>query len=99
MQYCSISGQQVKRGVISSKSGHVFEKELIERQIDSLGVCPITQQPLSKTDLVEIKTDLISVPKIDSNLTMNSLLGNIQNEYDQLILENYQLKKSLNNVR
>jgi pre-mRNA-processing factor 19 len=46
MQYCAISGEPVKNGVVSIKSGHVFEKELIEKYLETVGICPITNQEL-----------------------------------------------------
>ena len=71
MQYCAISGEQCRNGVVSIKSGHIFEKELIEKYIDTVGICPITNQELSRKDLVEIKCNEISKPKINNNLNMN----------------------------
>ena len=41
--------------VVSSKSGHVFEKRLIQQYIQAEGKCPVTGQLLSLEDLIEVK--------------------------------------------
>ena len=41
--------------MVSIKSGHVFEKERIEKIIETVGICPVTGEELSLSDLVEIK--------------------------------------------
>ncbi|GIQ92152.1 hypothetical protein KIPB_015766, partial [Kipferlia bialata] len=40
--YCNISGQVTDHPVVSTKSGHVYDKQLIERYIDKVGKCPAT---------------------------------------------------------
>jgi pre-mRNA-processing factor 19 len=40
--------------VVSKLSGHVFEKRLIQKHIDANGLCPITNQDLSLSDLIPI---------------------------------------------
>ncbi len=52
---CAITGELLEDPVISSKSGHIFERRIIEKHIDATGKCPITDQYLSKSDLIEIK--------------------------------------------
>ena len=41
---CAITGETLKEPVISKKSGHLFEKKLILKHIESTGQCPITFQ-------------------------------------------------------
>ena len=40
--YCQISGTIPEEPVISKKSGHIFEKRLITKQIEATGTCPVT---------------------------------------------------------
>lgn len=42
--------------VASLKTGHVFEKGLIEKYIESTGKCPVTAEPLALTDLIPLKS-------------------------------------------
>jgi pre-mRNA-processing factor 19 len=52
---CALSGLPMKQPVVSIKSGHLFEKSLIEKHVLNTGQCPITGQELNiQTDLVEI---------------------------------------------
>lgn len=53
--FCSISGSVPEQPVISTKSGHLFEKSLIEKYIKETGKCPITQELLSLDDLLALK--------------------------------------------
>ena len=55
LSVCSISGQPLEHPVASLKTGHLYEKEAIEKHLNSFPYCPITNQPLSHSDLVDIK--------------------------------------------
>ncbi len=52
---CAISGLQLVDPVVSVKSGHVFEKDLIRKHIEATGQCPKTSQPLALSDLLPLK--------------------------------------------
>lgn len=55
--FCAISGQPPLHPVLSSKSGHVYEKELVLKYLnENDGKDPITGDSLSVDELVEIKT-------------------------------------------
>jgi len=55
--FCSISGQQPLKPVLSVKSGQVFEKELVLKYLrDNDQKDPITGETLNEDDLVDIKT-------------------------------------------
>lgn len=49
---CALTGQPLKKPVVSSKTGHLYEKEVIEKHLNSFPYCPITNQPMSLTDLI-----------------------------------------------
>jgi hypothetical protein len=42
---------------VSVKSGHVFEKKLIDKQLAITGRCPVTDQILEPSDLLPLKGD------------------------------------------
>lgn len=55
--FCAISGQPPLTPVLSTKSGHVYEKHLVLKYLnDNEGRDPVTGEALSVDDLVEIKT-------------------------------------------
>ena len=61
---CALSGQPLRHPVVSVKSGHIFEKEVITRHLHNTGQCPLTGQDLNAaTDLIEVKTENASLPK------------------------------------
>jgi pre-mRNA-processing factor 19 len=41
--------------VVSRISGHLYEKRLIEKHIESTGTCPITGRPMTNEDLIAVK--------------------------------------------
>ena len=40
--HCTITGEPLEEPVISKLTGHIFEKRVISKHIESLGTCPIT---------------------------------------------------------
>lgn len=44
--------------VVSIKSGHLFEKRLVEQYITAHHKCPVTGEPLETDDLVAVKSTL-----------------------------------------
>ena len=65
--FCSISGQQPLKPVVSVKSGQVFEKELVLKYLrDNDQKDPITGDTLNEDDLVDVKTG-------ESRLRLNCL--------------------------
>jgi hypothetical protein len=55
VQVCAMSGEPPVEPVVSRKTGHMFEKRTILTYILETGNCPITGQPLSSEDLLELK--------------------------------------------
>jgi hypothetical protein len=45
---CTISGEVPEEPVVSKKSGHVYERRLIEKAIEQTGRCPATGLELSR---------------------------------------------------
>lgn len=59
LYYCSITGELAEAPVISKKTGHVFEKRVIEKYLDVNQTCPISNQPLTKADIIPLQSTLI----------------------------------------
>jgi pre-mRNA-processing factor 19 len=55
MFYCAISGEPPQDPVISSKSGHVYERRLVQKYITENGTDPVTGEKLEESDLVSVK--------------------------------------------
>lgn len=94
---CSISGAPLVNGVVSTKTGHLYEKSIILHYIAVQGKCPHTGIQLSAQDLVEIIPSSTYVLPAQSSLPL--LAEKLQNELDSLILETHLLKQSLRERR
>ena len=72
---CALSGQPLIEPVVSTKSGHVFEKSLILKQISMTGQCPITGPNLNAMDdLLELKVAVNVAPKPLESMSFPSTL-------------------------
>jgi len=99
---CSLSGETPQEPVVSKKSGHVFEKRLITKWLETSsnnGLCPVTHEPLSQDDLIELKVNKVVKPRPTRATSIPGLLQIFQNEWDALMLETYSLKQQLESVR
>jgi pre-mRNA-processing factor 19 len=76
----------------------VFEKEEIEKHIDQTGQCPITGNTLSKTQLLEVNKNGLSKPNTVQKI-MPTVVGKLQEEWDSVILENFMIKKQLEDIK
>ena len=56
-----VSGEVPQEGVISKKSGLIFEKRLIEKHLETSSSCPVTRDELSLDDLISIKSFIILI--------------------------------------
>ena len=88
---CSISGSPLVQGVVSNKSGHLYEKSTISHYIARQGTCPHTGVPLSSADLIELASSNTQVLPSQGNVpTLSQKMGN---EFDALVLETHMLKQ------
>lgn len=55
MFFCSISGEPPQDPVVSSKSGHIYERRLILKYINDNGTDPLTGEKLEESDLLTVK--------------------------------------------
>ena len=55
LYYCSITNEPAEVPVVSTKSGHIYERRIIKKYINANQNCPITNQPLTSEDIVDIQ--------------------------------------------
>jgi U-box domain len=55
MFFCAISGEPPQDPVISTKSGHIYERRLVQKYITENGTDPVTGEKLEESDLVSVK--------------------------------------------
>lgn len=63
---CALSGNPLEDPVVSTKTGHVFERRVIEKHIENTGQCPITGIDLEKKDLLPLKGKTLNCEKSSS---------------------------------
>ena len=94
---CSISGAPLVNGVVSAKTGHLFEKSTILHYLGLHGTCPHTGAPLTPADLVELTPTPVHV--LPAHQSIPPLVEKLQGELDALVLETHMLKQSLRERR
>ncbi|WWC58690.1 uncharacterized protein I303_101234 [Kwoniella dejecticola CBS 10117] len=100
MFFCAISGSPPTAPVVSKTSGTVYEKALIERYIEGNGTDPISGEPLTKEDLIDVKAKPSTLPPRPANQTsIPALLTALQSEYDSIMLESLEIKKAFQSSR
>ncbi|GHJ87554.1 hypothetical protein NliqN6_3956 [Naganishia liquefaciens] len=100
MFLCAISGTTPTVPVVSAKSGNVYEKALIDKYIDQNGTDPITGEGLTKEDLIEVKAKPQTLPpRAPTQTSIPTLLTSLQSEFDAIMLESLEVKKSYQDAR
>lgn len=100
MFFCAISGEPPQDPVVSTKSGHVYERRLITKYIAENGTDPITGEKLEEADLITVKASpKASAPRPPAMTSVPALLHTLQNEWDALMLETFTLKQQYNATR
>ncbi|KAF9786053.1 WD40-repeat-containing domain protein [Thelephora terrestris] len=100
MFFCGISGEPPQDPVVSSKSGHVYERRLIQKYITENGTDPLTGEKLEENDLITIKANPNTAPpRPPSHSSIPALLQTLQNEWDALVLETFTMKQQYNSIR
>eukprot|EP00250_Pteridium_aquilinum_P003691 c13999_g1_i1 orf=130-1695(+) len=97
--FCAISGTTPDEPVVSSRSGLLFERRLIEKYISEHGTCPVTKETLSLEDLVHLKGNKAVKPRPLQAASIPGMLGLFQNEWDAVVLSNYALEQQLHTAR
>ncbi|KAF5841040.1 pre-mRNA-processing factor 19-like protein [Dunaliella salina] len=97
--FCAISGNVPDQPVVSNKSGHLFEKKLVEKYVRETGKCPITGEPLALEDLLPVKANKAVKPRTAPATSVPGLLGIFHDEWDALMLETHTLRQGLHSTR
>ncbi len=82
-----------------SLTGNIFERRLIEAYISENGSDPVTGESLAVDDLLDLRTARAVKPRPPQLTSIPALLSTFQNEWDALVLESFQLKQQLAEVR
>ena len=64
MFFCAISGEPPQDPVISTKSGHLYERRLVQKYITENGTDPVTGEKLEESDLVSVKASTYVPPPV-----------------------------------
>jgi pre-mRNA-processing factor 19 len=96
---CAISGNLVEEPVVSKITGHIYEKNIIEKYITNFGKCPISQKPMTENDLIKVNTQNFTRPKNIKENSVGGLFSGLQNGMMNLLSETNDLKKHVDNAR
>jgi pre-mRNA-processing factor 19 len=99
MSICCISGVPAEEPVVSKNSGFVFERRLIEKHIKQTGTCPMTNEQLAIADLLPLKLNPAIKPRPATANSLPGLMKVMQDEWDALVLECYNLKQHQQTLR
>ena len=94
---CSLSGAPLIQPVVSSKTGHLYEKSTILQYIALHGTCPHSGQPLDRSNLTELVNFNTAI--LPSHQNIPTLTEKLSSEMDVLILEAHMLKEKLRERR
>ncbi|KDD75836.1 Prp19/Pso4-like protein, partial [Helicosporidium sp. ATCC 50920] len=96
---CSISGTVPEEPVVSSKSGHLYEKQLVLKIIKETGRDPVTDEPLEESELLPLGVGKAAHPRPTPATSIPGLLSLFQNEWDATMLEMHALRQALHATR
>jgi len=97
--FCAISGEAPEEPVVSTKSGHIFEKRVILKWLESNNKDPVSDGVLTLDDLIPLKVNKSIKPRPTAATSVPGMLQLFQNEWDALMLETFDLKQQLDSVR
>ncbi|KAJ3004800.1 hypothetical protein HKX48_001036 [Thoreauomyces humboldtii] len=98
--FCALSGEAPEDPVVSKVSGSIFEKRLILKYITENGRDPVNGENLTVDDLLTIKlSNKFIKPRPPAASSIPNLLQTLQNEWDAVMLETYQLKQQYHKSR
>eukprot|EP01054_Gregarina_sp_Poly1_P007002 Gregarina_sp_Poly_1__7001@NODE_380_length_9076_cov_204_162726_g313_i0_p2_GENE_NODE_380_length_9076_cov_204_162726_g313_i0NODE_380_length_9076_cov_204_162726_g313_i0_p2_ORF_typecomplete_len562_score78_97ANAPC4_WD40/PF12894_7/0_05ANAPC4_WD40/PF12894_7/89ANAPC4_WD40/PF12894_7/0_3ANAPC4_WD40/PF12894_7/0_0052Ubox/PF04564_15/1_2e05Ubox/PF04564_15/6_6e03WD40_like/PF17005_5/0_16WD40_like/PF17005_5/0_17Prp19/PF08606_11/9_8e05WD40/PF00400_32/0_24WD40/PF00400_32/7_9e03WD40/PF00400_32/9_6WD40/PF00400_32/8_1 len=95
---CQLSGLVPSEPVVD-KQGHLFEKRIIEEQLDKSARCPIDGHILEKKDLIFISQTPVRAPSAAYSDDLASLLKGIQDHYDNQAIECQRLRAERDDLR
>jgi len=96
---CALTGETPDEPVISTKTGHIYEKRVIEKYLREHDGKDPHDELLASEDLIPVKASKTIKPRPPTSTSIPGLLHIFQNEWDALMLETYTLKQQLDSVR
>lgn len=84
---------------LTRAQGNVYERKLIEAYISENGTDPVNGEELTIDDLLDLKQSRGVKPRPPTHSSIPALLSSLQNEWDALTLETFQLKQHLAETR
>ena len=85
--------------MISTKTGHLYEKRIIDKHLKAVSKCPVTGVDMTDDDLMSVQINKALRPRSLVATSIPGLLSNLQNEWDELMLETFALKSQLDSTR
>ncbi|KAM7441531.1 Pre-mRNA-processing factor19 [Porites harrisoni] len=97
--FCSISNEVPEHPCVSPSSNCVFERRLIEKYIAENGTDPISGEPVSEEQLIDIKVNPLVKPRPPSATSIPAILKALQDEWDACMLHSFTLRQQLQTAR
>lgn len=94
-----VSGEVPVDPVVSNKSGLLFEKRIVQKYIADGGKCPATGEDMNEIDLIAVKASKTVRPRSIAGNSIPNMIANFQNEWDEVMLETFNLKQHLDATR
>lgn len=96
---CTLSGTPINDPVVSSLTGHVYERSSVTKYIDLNQTCPITGQPMELDQLISLNCNQTGFPRPITSAAIPNLIQGIQDQWDETAIEIMALKQHLQKVR
>ncbi len=92
-----VSGEICQEPVVT-KTGHVYEKSLIIKYLLKHSRDPLSNEEINADDLIPIQQQKVQ-PRAPQSTSVPNLLLMLQNEYDSVMLETFQLRQKYETTR
>jgi len=97
--FCAISGNAPEVPVVSKKTGHCYEKSMLQKYVDAEGKCPMTGEEMTMDDAVEVQANKAVRPRPITATSIPGMLTLFQDEWDTLMLETHELRQHSETLR
>jgi pre-mRNA-processing factor 19 len=97
--FCAISGKSCISPVFLPQDGRIYERDLIVKYIEKNSKSPHSTEKVEIADLVKVENATVTKPTPPSFTSLPSLLVAMQQEWDAVMLESFELKQQLNQAQ